>query len=502
MPSRIHDELGPVRGRQFTSLALRYAIAGLTIGSVIAVGLGIARLIGAGSIGPVWAIALLAGSPIAGVIVAAIRIVGRPSWHDAAQAVDEHYSLKDRAATSLEFIAKPIVTAMHTLQIDDAERHLDSVDPKRVVPIRIPAIAPYACGGFLLALVLLAWPPRATTADAKPAEPLPQIVAEAQKLEEDLKSLDELAQQQKDKELEKTLKELKQKVEELKQPGVDVKEALAKLSEMQASLIAQQAQYNPALVDAHLQALGEAMSASEALQEASEALQSGNHDQAAEKLEKIDPKEVDRKAAKSVKEKLKKLAKKMKDEGQGRLGEATETLGDGIEEQDANKTKSAGGKIAGICRSQSRKKAMFNALCLQCDKLSECKGNCNKNGLTKGKAPKSTTPSSTFGMGTNGDLYGEKRDLGAKRDRKDITGKMGEGPSETETTHSPEGREVASAKYKEAYQKYRKMSESVLDGEAIPLGHRQTIRRYFELIRPSNAEQDLIDSPGKDGGSK
>ncbi len=105
-------------------------------------------------------------------------------------------------------------------------------------------------------------------------------------------------------------------------------------------------------------------------------------------------------------------------------------------------------------------------------------------------------------MKTNGELYGEKRELGSRRDRKDITGQMGEGPSETETTHSPEGREVAAAKYREVYDKYKKMTESVLDNEPIPLGHRQTIRKYFELIRPSNDEQDALAPPAKAGDSK
>lgn len=60
--------------------------------------------------------------------------------------------------------------------------------------------------------------------------------------------------------------------------------------------------------------------------------------------------------------------------------------------------------------------------------------------------------------------------------------------SESETTHSVEGRQEAGRAYRDVYQKYRKMSESVLDSEAIPLGHRQTIRRYFELIRPQSDE--------------
>jgi hypothetical protein len=32
------------------------------------------------------------------------------------------------------------------------------------------------------------------------------------------------------------------------------------------------------------------------------------------------------------------------------------------------------------------------------------------------------------------------------------------------------------------------MSEAVLESEPIPLGHRQTIRKYFELIRPNHDE--------------
>ena len=33
------------------------------------------------------------------------------------------------------------------------------------------------------------------------------------------------------------------------------------------------------------------------------------------------------------------------------------------------------------------------------------------------------------------------------------------------------------------------MSEAVLENEQIPLGHRQTIRRYFESIRPQQGEE-------------
>ena len=41
------------------------------------------------------------------------------------------------------------------------------------------------------------------------------------------------------------------------------------------------------------------------------------------------------------------------------------------------------------------------------------------------------------------------------------------------------------------------MSDAVLDSEPIPLGHRQTIRRYFELIRPKNSDMNDKKEDGK-----
>ena len=39
------------------------------------------------------------------------------------------------------------------------------------------------------------------------------------------------------------------------------------------------------------------------------------------------------------------------------------------------------------------------------------------------------------------------------------------------------------------------MSEAVLESEPIPLGQRQTIRKYFELIRPG-ADSDTATETG------
>jgi hypothetical protein len=115
---------------------------------------------------------------------------------------------------------------------------------------------------------------------------------------------------------------------------------------------------------------------------------------------------------------------------------------------------------------------------------------------------KSTRPSSNWGMGISGNVDGEKTKLDAARKRDQVQGQADEGPSETETTHSPEGRQLAARGYRETYQKYRRMTEAALNSEPIPLGHRQTIRRYFELIRPRGDEAIQADVKPAGEGEK
>src|SRR5437762_657317 len=86
--------------------------------------------------------------------------------------------------------------------------------------------------GWVAPLALLVWP-KPQAVEAAPPEPIPEIVAVAKSIEEDLKEFEDLARQENNKDLENLVQDLKKKVEEMKQPGVDEREALSKLSEMQ-----------------------------------------------------------------------------------------------------------------------------------------------------------------------------------------------------------------------------------------------------------------------------
>lgn len=492
MRETMYRMLAPVRRRQQMSFALRALVNGLLAGSVLGLLVG---LLGwrSGWAVSAWLTAALAAGPVLALLGGLVGLAWQRSWRGAALAVDRHYGLKDRSATALEFLARSDAGDMHRLQVADAVEHLRVVDPRQVVPLHGLRPWPYAVGawvatGVAMVLVMVFWT-HVPAVEAGPTPPLPQIVAEAERLQASLQDLEEAAREDDNKGLQKLVEQLRQKTEELKEPGVDEREALAKLSEMQAAVHAQQAQYNTALVDGQLQSLGAALSGATALEGAGKALQEAKLEKAAQELEKLEDPQLDRKQAKVVEEKLAQVAKEMGDVGLGQLSGAVSDFAESLKGGKGN-VKQATRVLAREVRNQARRKRVNDLLNTELDRLTESKCNCEKNSLAKGKQPqKSLSPSSNFGAGTSGNVLGEKTNLLSQRNQVDLTGTPGEeGSSDIETTSSPEARQQAQRGYREVYQKYQKMSEAVLDSEPIPLGHRQTIRRYFELIRPQNSD--------------
>jgi hypothetical protein len=434
---------------------------------------------------------VIAAGPVLGLVVG---LAWRRPWQHAAAAVDSHYQLKDRSATALDFLARADAGDMHHLQIADALGHLGRMDPDRVVPMRTPRVVPYALVSLAVAALLPFALPRANEAKATPREPLPHVLAEAEKIQESLQELEEVAKNEDSKELKELVQKLKEKVEEMKEQNVDEKEALAKLSEMQSAIQAQMAQFNIAVVDGQLASLGAAMSAATALEGAGRALQETKLEKAAQELEKLEDPKLDRREQKAVEEKLKEVAKKMGEAGLGSLSSAVSDFAESIKGGKNAKVSKATKVLAKEVSNQAKRKKLNILLMGELGQLNESKSQFQANSLVTGKRPvKSKSPSSSFDMTTSGNVEGERTNLLSQRKIENITGTPGEGPSETETTASPEARQAAGRAYKDVYAKYKKMSDAVLDSEPIPLGQRQMIRRYFELIRPSNG--DLPDKP-------
>ena len=256
-------------------------------------------------------------------------------------------------------------------------------------------------------------------------------------------------------------------LKEMKEPGVDEREALAKMSEMQAAIAALQAEYNVAQMDAQLEAVGEALAAAAALEPAAEAMKNQNYKSAAGELEKVDPEQISQKEAKALEKSLAKLVQNLEDgQANGELSKSLSELSAGLSERNSGQCRSGSKKLAGLCRKQSLRKSIGQCLGCQLGLLSECKGNCRKNGGDK--VAKSNNPSNSWGTGKSGEPLGdEATQLGGARNREEITGTAGDGPSEKEVSHSPEGRQEGARSYREVYQEYQKMSEAVLESEQI-----------------------------------
>ncbi|RPI88986.1 MAG: hypothetical protein EHM42_03815 [Planctomycetaceae bacterium] len=491
MNSRLHSVLAPVRWRQWLKAISSDASWGLLAAAALTCLGALGRLAFDWNVSTAALWSLLAAGPAIGALVGAFR---PQSLHKAAVAVDARYALKDRALSALSFQSKPAQPALASLQMADALAHLERVEAREVVSLRAPRPAAWGGAGALIAVGLLLWPVN-TLVEAGPAAPLPEILAQAEIIAEDLRKFDDLLETNDesvltpDEDLTKLVEELRELVEELKQPGVDEREALAKLSEMQAALQAEQAKYNVAVVDAQMKSLGDAMMLAKATESAGKALVEAKYDKAAQQLEQMEEPELDRKESRTLEEKLKKVAQEAGEIGLGTLSEAASEMAEGAK-GGKGAFSSGSKKLANQAKAQARRKTIKSLLASQCDRLSECKGNCSKNSLVKGKKPAvSKSPSSNFGMSTSGNELAERTAMLGEQQLEQITGQMDEGESEVETTHSLEGREQAQRGYKEVYEKYKKLSDSVLDNEPIPLGQRQMIRKYFELIRPHSDEE-------------
>ena len=97
------------------------------------------------------------------------------------------------------------------------------------------------------------------------------------------------------------------------------------------------------------------------------------------------------------------------------------------------------------------------------------------------------------GKGSGGNPQGDKTARNKTQKDMKLTGTdSGQGDSETENETAPEQTQEAVRQYQQNADKYEALSESALESESIPLGHRQTIRKYFELIRPTGSEMDAV----------
>ena len=95
------------------------------------------------------------------------------------------------------------------------------------------------------------------------------------------------------------------------------------------------------------------------------------------------------------------------------------------------------------------------------------------------------------GSGEHRDPFGKPSGIVARREEIHLRGQWGEGDSNVETVKSSTGgRSEAMGAAEADFQEYEKMSRRAIADEMIPPSFRDSIRRYFESIRPSTERME------------
>lgn len=427
----------------------------------------------------------------------------RRTWHEAAATVDRTCGLKDRTVSALEFSAGP-ASPHFELQLQDALHHLTSVDARRVVPSLVPRHLGWAGLTAVVGVAAMLLQVGGGTVEASVVRSA-GVAEAAAEIRAEIEQMEELAEQASIRELTSLVMDLKTSLTQLEAADTDVRKSLSTISDMQQKMQTLMSELNVAAMDAQLSEVAEAMEGAAAFKPASDALKKDSLEQAASALENVAADTIDRSESRAAGEDLAEAAAAAKEKSLNQLSETLDQLSESVKARDAEGVQRSSEQLAEQVRRHDLSKKMSNMLNSKVDKLGMAKklaaANSNSEGngaaadatgtnLTQGESKqKSNASSRKAGAKSAGNIDGEKTKREGQLQMARLTGQMGqEGDSDFETITSTEGQAQAERLAREAFAKYQKLSEAVLESEPVPLGHRETIRRYFELIRPDTAE--------------
>ena len=115
-------------------------------------------------------------------------------------------------------------------------------------------------------------------------------------------------------------------------------------------------------------------------------------------------------------------------------------------------------------------------------------GGEGEEGPGSGPGDERDEPGDGVGSGHDSARLGDPREREGEHTTVRVTGEPGRGPTRSEVIRSSAARGFATSEYRDVYSDYLDHAEEVIEDEAIPPGYRFYVRRYFQLIRPRDAE--------------
>jgi hypothetical protein len=444
-------------------------------------------------------------SPAFGWLVGRFRPLSPAVIH---ARIDRQFGLADEALAARE-LADRTSPAWRAAILRQAVAHTSSADWNIAWPVRWPRRTGFATGSAilaaLLALVLL---PRSVPVGPDPAAALraEQHTALAELAKTWEKTADDLKGKEWDA-FRETLAELQTKLAE---QNLSERELLVALARVESKLAEATAAVAESGVSNHAEDLAEALAGIEGMEAAAKALKERDLaaaasalDKAAASLASADTKLAfkDGTGAEAAK-RLAQLAEKAGQKGEAKLAEAAKKLGEAAKAGDKKAAGESSASLAEQSREAASKEVARASLASVSRSLSEA-----RLALAEGKMPGESTESMSLAMqgdkpgrgpggGQSGKGIGDAagdHSLGAENaldpaSRKEsLTGTANaEGESTKRTIRASEAAPALAANATEAeIAEFTRLSREAVEDESLPLEHRRSIHRYFQLIRPS-----------------
>lgn len=498
--------------RAESRIRLARARSGLVVGALVSVPLAALAAASAAtgfpSSVPLSFLAAAVLAPVAGWLAGRFR----PLSPDVVHArIDRQFGLADEALAARE-LADRTSPAWRDAILRQAVAHTTAADWNTAWPVRWPRRTGFATGSAvlaaLLALVLL---PRSTA----PAGPDPAAALRAEQhaaLADLAKDWEKTADDLKGEEwnaFRDTLAELQTK---LADQNLSERELLVALARVESKLAEATASVAEAGVSNHAEDLADALAGIEGMEAAAKSLKERDLSAAASALDKAaaslaaaDAKLAfkDGTGAEAAK-RLAQLSDKAAKKGDTKLAESAKKLSEAAKAGDCKSAGQCSASLAEQSREAAANDSARASLASVSRSLSEARlaladgkkpGDPSESmslamqGQSPGRGPGGSGPSGNgIGDAAGDHSPGAENALAAAARKESLTGTANaEGESTKRTIKASEAAPSLAANASEAeIAEFTRLSREAVEDESLPLEHRRSIHRYFQLIRPAS----------------
>lgn len=448
-------------------------------------------------------------------LVAALIAVARPvSLTECARRIDRFYKMKDRTLSALQYCSARCEYSqqpLHRLLVQETQLQLRKVVPGECITTSVSwySKGTLALGGILICLIPATDSWRQAVADSATVATTDDLAAQLRSRM--LPTLAALADRDDNPAVRKLMAQFEETLTLLQRPNQELADRLETLSRLEQAI----EQAGEETLDRQhtetWQQLATAMNDIDALRETMTAIQRQNYAEVAEALEQVDFDRLSQRQKNSLAERLDELdpnattdakptdpaasdlpgqpadplpSRRTQEDLQDRLNDATRDLADALRQNDSPTASSAAREMAEAARQLADDQQMQQHLMSQLENIARAKSQ------TRGQQPGdsdnlSDSPSDSWGDGTAGDpdqgpesrLAVDGQELQLDSHVGDVTGQM------TRMDDLPQSQRGERPLMSVAVE-FEKQLEAALQDENLPRAHRQSLRNYFQQIRP------------------